>query len=98
MPFVLKHKESAQIYTCTLINIYKLPYYGTQFWDSLQEAEEELPVFLEQEQVNDAKLWELYEITEQKLKVCNVKLNNNEMKVLYLNDEKIPTVKNRESK
>ncbi|NDI35552.1 hypothetical protein [Chengkuizengella sediminis] len=96
MPFVLKHRESSQIFTCNLINIYQLPYYGTKFWDTFKEAEEEAPTFLEQHQVNDSELWKVLEASEQKLKVFNVKLNNNSSNLLFI-DEKSnsPYVKNK---
>ncbi|NBI27884.1 hypothetical protein [Chengkuizengella marina] len=97
MPFVLKHKESSQIFTCTLINIYQLPYYGTKFWDKLKHAEQEANAFLEQHQVNDPELWTVFEVSEQKLKIFNVKLNNNNAKSLFIDEEtKSPFVKNKE--
>ncbi|MFS1512645.1 hypothetical protein VQL36_09430 [Chengkuizengella sp. SCS-71B] len=96
MPFVLKHKESSQIFTCTLINIYQLPYYGTKFWDKLKDAEEEAPAFLKEHQVSDPELWTYLEVSEQKLKIFNVRLNNDSAKSLFI-DEKLhlPLVKNK---
>ncbi|MCR8631737.1 hypothetical protein [Paenibacillus radicis (ex Xue et al. 2023)] len=83
MPFVLKHKESNQLFTCTLVNGYKLAYYGTKYWDYEDDAAEGQQPFLESQSIEDSKLWELLELTENQLKMCNVKLKNDPRLSLY---------------
>ena len=46
MPFVLQHKDTEQIYTCTLVNHYGLAYYGVKFWPELEEAQQQSLPFL----------------------------------------------------
>lgn len=85
MPFVLKHKESHQIYTCTLVNGYKLRYYGTKFWDYEEDAVEGRTPFLHNQSIPESALeqWELLELSENQLKMCNVKLKNDPRLSLY---------------
>jgi translation initiation factor 2 alpha subunit (eIF-2alpha) len=87
MPFVLQHTGTSQIYTCRLINQYQLEYYGTKFWESEKEAQE-YPAFLAERGIEDAALWKLIEISEQQLKLCNVKLKNDPLNRLYWYDSK----------
>ncbi|NOU94178.1 hypothetical protein GC093_13265 [Paenibacillus sp. LMG 31456] len=83
MPFVLKNKESNQLYTCTMVNGYKLAYYGTKYWDYEDDASEGMLPFLESQSIEDIKQWELLELTENQLKMCNVKLKNDPRMSLY---------------
>lgn len=82
MPFVLQHSVTMQLYTCKLINHYDLEYYGTKFWSNAEEAQE-YPAFLKEQGIDDASFWNLIEISEQQLKVCNVKLKNDPLNQLY---------------
>ncbi|WP_409341959.1 hypothetical protein [Paenibacillus sp. MBLB4367] len=85
MPFVLKHKHTSEIYTCPLINRYDIPYYGTKSWDELEEAADTYVAFLTERGLADSTAdWEPYELDEHKLKMCNVKLNNNANKRIFL--------------
>lgn len=82
MPYVLKHKNSGEIFSCRLVNIYDLPYHGAKAWEEAAEAEAERDAFLaDRSQRPDD--WELFELEESKLKLCNVKLNNNPNRRLY---------------
>ncbi|WP_249863737.1 MULTISPECIES: hypothetical protein [Paenibacillus] len=76
MPFVLKHSQTSQLFTCTLVNHYKLAYYGTKYWDYEEDAAAEAPEFLRAQGAADPELWELLELTDNQLKLCNVKLKN----------------------
>lgn len=93
MPFVLKHKQTAQIATDTLINSYKLPYYGTKFWDVESLAAEEISEYLALHGILDASQWEIIEIEENQMKLFNVKLKNDPTLRLYLNEQNKPMVK-----
>jgi hypothetical protein len=93
MPFVLQHSVTSEIYTCRLVNHYDLPYYGTKFWSSEEEAQA-YPAFLKEQGIVDASLWKLVEISEQQLKVCNVKLKNDPINQLFWQDSK-PIVRRR---
>ncbi|WP_156158139.1 hypothetical protein [Gordoniibacillus kamchatkensis] len=46
MPYVLKQRETAQIYTCMLVNHYQLEYYGVKFWQDEAAARGEAAAFL----------------------------------------------------
>jgi len=85
MPFVLRHKESSRIYTCTLVNSYKLAYYGTKYWDYEEDAAAEVDSFLRAQFVNESEIekWSIMEISEHQLKMCNVKLKNDPRLTLY---------------
>jgi hypothetical protein len=83
VPYVLKHKDSSRIYTCTLVNNYKLAYYGTKNWDYEEDAAAEAQPFLQAQQAADSEAWELLELTENQLKMCNVKLKNDPRLSLY---------------
>jgi hypothetical protein len=83
LPFVLKHNESSRLFTCTLVNGYKLAYYGTKYWDFEDDAVSGLQPFLESQQVEDIEAWGLLELSENQLKMCNVKLKNDPRLSLY---------------
>lgn len=79
MPYVLRNRETGQIRTSLMINKYDLGYYGTNSWDTREEAEKEageMPAG-----------WEVFEVSEERLKLFNVKLRNNPRLLLFV-DEK----------
>ncbi|MFC0215065.1 hypothetical protein ACFFK0_21960 [Paenibacillus chartarius] len=91
MPFVLKHRETAQIYTCILVNHYQLAYYGVKFWEQEEAAREEASAWLEERAVAvgvragvpaeslvslDPAEWDVVELSEPAMKMGNVKLKN----------------------
>ncbi|MFE5317504.1 hypothetical protein ACFQ88_02230 [Paenibacillus sp. NPDC056579] len=86
MPFVLKHKQTSQLYTCNLINVYRLPYYGTKFWDFEDDAATSYIPFLESKG-QPVDEWELLELSENQLKLCNVKLKNDPQLILLWDAE-----------
>lgn len=84
MPFVLIHRETSEIYACPLINNYDLEYYGTKFWENQQNAAQEADTFLASRGVGSPHPWEIAELDEHRLKMCNVKLGNDPSKKLFL--------------
>lgn len=87
MPFVLIHKKDRRIYSCPLINIYNLPYYGAKFWDSREEAEQEARQFLAAKNESSPDDWDLLEVEEHRLKVLNVKLGNNPARSVRIDED-----------
>lgn len=69
MAYILRHKESLEIYATTFKNNYDLPFYGVLFWEDEDLAVNEAADF-----IKDG--WELISVPEAKHKVINVKLNN----------------------
>lgn len=83
MPYVLQHKETEQIFTCTLVNHYGLAYYGVKFWMEPEEAEAQASQFLESQQAADPSHWQVIEMEENEMKICNVKLKNSPLLQLF---------------
>lgn len=83
MPFVLQHSKTGRIFSCMLTNKYDLEYYGIKSWLSEEEARR-YPEFLTSQGVFDADLWQVVEVSENQLKLFQVKLNNNPANRLYL--------------
>ncbi|WP_144028999.1 hypothetical protein [Paenibacillus rigui] len=88
MPLVLKHKITNQIYTCMLVNNYQLAYYGTKYWEGREEAEQQLNSFLASQGIEDMQAWGLLELSENQLKLCNVKLKNDPRVSLRWDEDK----------
>jgi hypothetical protein len=84
MPFVIKQKDSAEIYTCELVNIYDFKYHGVKVWNNYAAAEAEYASFLLEQGQDELWKWEIYELDENQVKLGNVKLNNNTTKRLFL--------------
>jgi hypothetical protein len=87
VPFVIKAQETSELFTCTLINIYDFEYHGVKTWGSEAEAKAEFASFLLQKGVDDIWRWDVIELDESQHKLCNVKLNNNPLKRLFLNEQ-----------
>jgi hypothetical protein len=88
LPYVLKHFVTSQLYTCSLINGYRLAYYGTKNWDQESSAISEYKQFLQAQGVSDIDSWGLLELTENQLKMCNVKVKNDPRYSLHWDEEK----------
>jgi hypothetical protein len=88
LPFVLKNLATSQLYTCTLINGYRLAYYGTKYWDDESSALSSYKPFLASQEVSDIESWGLLELTENQLKMCNVKVKNDPRYLLYWDEAK----------
>jgi hypothetical protein len=87
MPYVIKEKETAEIYTCELINIYDFKYHGVKVWNDRAAAEAEYASFLLEQGLDELWSWEIIELEENQVKLGNVKLNNNAAKRLFLSPE-----------
>lgn len=96
MPFALKHKETSQIYTCLLVNHYKLEYYGTKYWDDADQASKQYEEFL-QLMGDDPEQWECIEIEDNQMKIFNVRLKNDPANELFMDEQGRPVVKRSES-
>jgi hypothetical protein len=92
MPYILKHRVTSQIWTDTLVNHYQLAYYGVKFWNGEEDARAEAPALLEMAQANDADSWDVAELSESVMKLCNVKLRNDPSYRVYLDDNGKPFV------
>jgi hypothetical protein len=76
MPYVLQHKISEQIYTSTLVNHYGLAYYGVKFWLNQDEVDDQYLTFLQSMEGIMTEDWQIIELEEGEMKLCNVKLKN----------------------
>ncbi|HEX7057238.1 MAG TPA: hypothetical protein VF260_08615 [Bacilli bacterium] len=92
MPVILRQKTDGKIFSCILKNIYDLDYYGTRYWDDPKRADAEYADFLQQMNEDIGK-WELVEIEEHQLKMCNVKLANDPRRSVYLDQKGHLTVR-----
>jgi hypothetical protein len=84
MPYVLKHKDTSELFTCKLINVYDFEYHGVKMWNNQDIAEAEYASFLLEKGLDELWNWELLELAENLIKLGNVKLNNNATKRLFL--------------
>lgn len=76
MPFVLRNRDTGEIRSSMMTNVYDLPYYGANHWETREEAE--------RERADMPAEWEVLEVAEERLKLFNVKLRNNPRLRLYL--------------
>jgi hypothetical protein len=83
----LKNRSTGELFSCSLVNIYDFPYHGVKVWQDADEARAEYASFLALQGVNEPWVWELHELEENQVRLCNVKLNNNPAKRLFLTAE-----------
>ncbi|MNP44257.1 hypothetical protein D3C76_1381100 [compost metagenome] len=85
MFYVLKHKETGEIFSCSQKNIYDFMYHGVKSWEDEDTAAAEMGTVLAEHGVDDPLNWEVFDLEEEHtLKMCNVKLANNPAKRLYM--------------
>ncbi|ALS28035.1 hypothetical protein IJ21_26390 [Paenibacillus sp. 32O-W] len=84
MPFVCRHRESGVIVAAWQRNVYDLPYYGVLWWETGEDAERESEARLSECGYDDISSWETVEVTESRVKLMNVKLNNNDARTVVL--------------
>jgi len=77
MPYVLKCVGTGEIAAAVQRNVYDLDYYGAEWWADEDEA---------QRAAADRPGWIPVQVTEMKLKVLNVKLNNDAGRKLFMDD------------
>jgi hypothetical protein len=78
MPFILKQRNTGEVAAAVLLNVYDLHYYGAEWWPTEEEA---------LQAAAGRPDWIPVPVTESRLKVLNVKLNNDESRKLFLNDD-----------
>jgi hypothetical protein len=93
LPFVLQHTNTSQVYTCILVNHYRLEYYGVKFWNSEEEAEQELILFLQGRGIEDPETWKMVEMHESTMKISNVKLKNDPNLLLFWEQNERPAAR-----
>ncbi|MCY9659126.1 hypothetical protein P5G65_21770 [Paenibacillus chondroitinus] len=76
MPYVLQNKNTEQLLTCMLVNHYGLAYYGVKFWPEQEEANEHSRDFLHSITGVVPEDWQVIELEDGEMKLCNVKLKN----------------------
>ncbi|WP_219837478.1 hypothetical protein [Paenibacillus sp. R14(2021)] len=84
MPTVLRHRASGEIACGMLKNTYDFAYYGAIWWEDIETAERQFSEALALAGYADDSGWDLLEIKEERLKLFNVKLNNDRRRVLFL--------------
>lgn len=87
MPYALRNKETAELFSCALVNLYGIPYHGVKLWEDRSEAEADAPSFLAERGVDDPARWEVVGLDEHQAKLCNVRLGNNPKKRVYLAED-----------
>jgi hypothetical protein len=93
MPYVLKQRETSQIFTCMLVNNYQLEYYGVKYWAEEEAAREEAAAFLSAQGVADPSVWDVVRLDESAIKLGNVKLKNDPANRLYLDEASRPVAR-----
>lgn len=84
MPIVLRHRESGEIACGMLKNVYEFAYYGALWWDDNETAEQLYAEALALAGYEDDGGWDLLSVKEERLKLFNVKLNNDGRRKLLL--------------
>lgn len=84
MPIVLRHRDSGEIACGMLKNIYHFAYFGAIWWEDMDAAEREASDALVLAGYEDVVGWDALEVREERLKLFNVKLNNDGRRKLYL--------------
>jgi hypothetical protein len=93
MPVVLRHRITGEIASGVLRNIYDFEYYGAIWWENKEAAELASDEVLRENGYEDASSWEPIEIGEERLKLMNVKLNNDSRRRIMLEREGAITVR-----
>lgn len=94
MAIVLRHRESGEIACAMLRNAYDFAYYGALWWEDMETAEQRYEEALASAGYELDSGWDLLEVKDERLKVFNVKLNNDaRRKLLLLNDGSITLIK-----
>jgi hypothetical protein len=77
MPYIVKHQETGEVAAALQRNKYDLDYYGALWWPQEEEA---------QQAAEAMPGWIPVQLAEAKLKVLNVKLNNDASRKLFMDD------------
>jgi hypothetical protein len=78
MPYVLRHRSTGEIAAATLRNVYDLDYWGAEWFADAGAAENAAA---------GRPDWEPLHVTDSRLKILNVKLNNDPNRRLFMDDQ-----------
>ncbi|WP_199614344.1 hypothetical protein [Paenibacillus alkalitolerans] len=78
MPYVLRHRTTGEISAATLRNVYDFDYWGAEWWAHQDEAERAAA---------ERPDWEPLQVPDSRLKLFNVKLNNDPNRRLFMDDQ-----------
>lgn len=98
MPYVIKHATSGTILSCVQRNGYKLAYYGILLWEQQLPGTREISEALAEagitpsDEAGNVSDWEPLELSEHEVKMANVKLRNDQRRVVYYRDGVIGVV------
>lgn len=84
MFYVLKHKDTGEIFSCSQRNVYDFVYHGVKSWEDGETAAAELGTLTAEHGYDEPWVWEVFPVEEHTLKMCNVKLANNPAKRVYM--------------
>lgn len=92
MPYVLRHRTTGEIACGMLRNVYDLMYYGALGWEDKEAAERMMDEALASAGYERESGWELLDVREERLKLFNVKLNNDPGRQLIMAKDGTMTV------
>jgi hypothetical protein len=78
MPYLLRHQETGEIAAAFLRNKYDLEYWGARWWAAAEEAEAA---------ATDHPGWAVEHVTDERLKIINVKFNNDPNRRLFMDEQ-----------
>jgi len=78
MPYVLWNRETGEVAAAVLRNVYDLPYYGAEWWETEEEAAAAAA---------SRPGWAPLEVDGARLKMFNVRLNNDSGRRLFLDGD-----------
>lgn len=84
MPYICRNRITGQIAAGFMKNVYQFTYYGIWWWDNEEEAEAAVEEDLAKLGLTGTGEWECVEIAEPRLKIMNVKLNNDPGRTLFM--------------
>ncbi|MBP3963349.1 hypothetical protein [Paenibacillus lignilyticus] len=88
MPIVLRHRMTGEIACGMLRNVYDFAYYGALWWEDNETAEQQAEqALIERGFIEPTSDWDLLEVKEERLKLFNVKLNNNPTRKIVLEQD-----------
>lgn len=86
MPTVLRNRKTGEIACGILRNAYDIEYYGAYWWEDNEAAESRISQLLNDVLgvYEEESSWEPFEVKDERLKMFNVKLNNDAKRRIYL--------------
>ncbi|RAP78259.1 hypothetical protein [Paenibacillus montanisoli] len=87
MPFVLRDRITGEIACGMLRNVYDFAYYGALWWEDIDAAGQAAERALAEHGYERFADWDILEVKEERLKLFNVKLNNDPRRRLLLEQD-----------